>query len=217
MQLFVTNPDPIICALELDNLRVNKIIMESAQIICTVLHGDGVKGLPYKPTHAHHPITVWAADKQANLNWVKNYHLALMSEKLLRTDKTHASGLPESVLSHISSSKQPETFQNSAKNDSLGLDFTWCKDVHRAYRLYLSARWATAKQQPRWANRTMPLWFNQPGDAEYIKLCQRAERSVNKGNTECPRCGNELKTTFASKKLISLKCPTNLCLSWTPL
>jgi hypothetical protein len=62
-----------------DNLRVNKMILESCQMLCTdlnILHGEPVT--PYKSTHENHPSTQWA--RQSSANWLA---LAEHCEELL--------------------------------------------------------------------------------------------------------------------------------------
>ena len=132
MQLFVTSEDPLACAIWLDDKRLNKIITESAQILCTVLADDGIKNLPFKPTHAHHPIVKWAGDTDANLNWTADYHRALHQEWQYRFGKTHGSGMSTLHLASVRNTKPPKTFQNSAKNDLRELDFTWVEDTQLA-------------------------------------------------------------------------------------
>lgn len=212
MQLFFTDPDPVACAKHLDDSRVNKILMESAQIICTVLHGDGHKNLPMKPTHANHPVTLWVSEKFSHLNWVKEYHIALVNEKLYRTGTSHGCALPEQLLNDIRSTKKPEYFINYAKRDSLNLDFTWCKDTHRGYRLYLSSRWHIAERKPRWTKRNSPDWWVQPGDDEFIKLSKRAFKLYSKGATECPLCSSKIK-----KLQNRMECSRPNCLLWEQL
>ena len=87
MNLFATSPDPVTSAQWLDSKRVNKMLTESAQIICTVLASDRIKGLPFKPTHGHHPIVKWAGDTHSNLWWTVQHHIALHDEWLYRSEE----------------------------------------------------------------------------------------------------------------------------------
>lgn len=192
MNLFASSPDPRISAQWLDSKRVNKMITETAQIICTVLRSDGIKDLPFKSTHEHHPIVKWAAESEANLNWTAWHHIALHEEWEYRFNKSHASAMPASVMKHIRNVKAPTTFQNSARNESKGLDFTWCTDPHLAYRLYLTARWMGDTLIPTWHKRKMPVWFDAIPDLLY----DRAKQLIGKQKDSiinCPRCGNKLE------------------------
>lgn len=218
MNLFATSPCPKQSAIWLDDKRVNKMLTESAQILCTVLHADGIKNLPFKPTHQSHPVVRWSGDTDANLYWVAQHHTFLFGEWVHRFGKSHASGLSPAVLSHIRNTKSPQTFQNSAKNDSRGLDFTWCDDVHKAYQMYMTARWVNDTLKPKWTKRCIPNWCFDAGDSGYFDLCKRAADLIIKqkidGEVACPRCGENLKYQGHKKTLIRLECPTPNCLVW---
>lgn len=49
MNLFVSDLDPCQAARNLDDKRVNKMILETAQMLCCALHARGIAA-PYKPT-----------------------------------------------------------------------------------------------------------------------------------------------------------------------
>ena len=76
MNIFATDPDPIISALALDDKRVVKMTLESAQIICSALILRGLTA-PYKPTHLKHPCVMWAAESIHNISWLLRHHVAL--------------------------------------------------------------------------------------------------------------------------------------------
>lgn len=68
MNIFATSPDPTACAQALDDKRVVKMVLESAQVICTVLNSRGIP-TPYRSTHEHNPITLWSHDDD-HLAWL---------------------------------------------------------------------------------------------------------------------------------------------------
>ena len=80
MNIFAFSNDPYTAAKLLDDRRVNKMLLESVQIISTVCHEVGYPiipltkaGTPYKPTHKKHPAVKWAGESSGNLNWLCNY------------------------------------------------------------------------------------------------------------------------------------------------
>lgn len=152
MQIFATHSDPIYCALVLDDKRLNKQVLECAQILSTIF--PTAPGA-YKPTHAHHPITKWA---RRNASWVYRYALACVAEVAHRTGHVHKC-FP-AFLARLSapSARTPRSFVNVARRRDLGLDFTLVPNVHLAYRAYLAHRWHTDKRPPRWTNRERPWW-----------------------------------------------------------
>lgn len=61
MNIFVTDQCPIISAQALDNKRVIKIVMETAQLLSTAIFMNSSVRYDhlYKPTHQKHPCTIW--------------------------------------------------------------------------------------------------------------------------------------------------------------
>ena len=75
MNIFVTHLDPVKCAQNLDDKRVIKMILESAQMLSTSINVSGGKG-PYKTTHVNHPCSVWVRSSNANYYWLLNHFQA---------------------------------------------------------------------------------------------------------------------------------------------
>jgi hypothetical protein len=153
MQIFATNIDPVVCAKNLDNRRVNKMIIESAQMLslAVVSHTgiDPVQSGLYRITHTNHPCAIWARQSQSNFAWLHLHGLALLEEYSNRYDKpyenhkcfpvyqrlfSHSNSIPEGSLT---------PHPNCARNTTLGIDFTHIPDTFQAYRLYLAARNST--------------------------------------------------------------------------
>jgi len=161
MNLFVTSKDPWTAAKHLDDKRVSKIILETAQVLSVVLLWRGVGGF-YKPTHTGHPVTLWCAADPAHARWALHYGLALCEQyKRFGRKPVHASEyVLRAMKPYIGWSwtiDVPQYFQNSARNAELGLDFTHLP-VHRAYREYLLARWPGDERPVNWTNRPRPKW-----------------------------------------------------------
>ena len=64
MNIFVLDSHPAVAATAHCDKHVPKMVLESAQMLSTVLGG------PYKPTHANHPCTKWVAESRANADWL---------------------------------------------------------------------------------------------------------------------------------------------------
>jgi hypothetical protein len=62
---------------------VSKMILESAQMLSTVLGG------PYKPTHANHPCTKWIGHSRANAVWLIDLARELNNEWRNRYGHSH--------------------------------------------------------------------------------------------------------------------------------
>ena len=72
------------------NKHVVKMILESAQMLCTAHHhyGNG-DNVPYKKAHYNHPSTIWVRDNIENYAWLYRHMLALGEEYTKRYGKTH--------------------------------------------------------------------------------------------------------------------------------
>lgn len=72
--------------------HVVKMILESAQILSTVLHSRGVNA-PYRATHCNHPCVLWTGASYENFQWLIQLARALHEEYQFRfgSHRFHAS------------------------------------------------------------------------------------------------------------------------------
>ena len=77
------------------NKHVVKMILESAQMLCTAHHCYGdkyqVENVPYKQAHLNHPSTVWTRRSKSTYMWLYDHMMALGDEYTKRYGKTHLS------------------------------------------------------------------------------------------------------------------------------
>jgi len=71
-----------------DNLRVVKMILESCQILSTVLNEQGLDA-PYRSFNPKHPSCMWAAESAANFMSLVVHCDAMIAEYGRRFNKTH--------------------------------------------------------------------------------------------------------------------------------
>lgn len=98
MNIFVLDTDPAVAAQLHCDKHVVKMILESAQLLCTALEiRQGEQGLitttPYRATHRNHPCAVWARETRSNYLWLCDLGEALAIEHLERYNpkREHAS------------------------------------------------------------------------------------------------------------------------------
>jgi len=156
MNLFVTAKSPVKCAINLDDKRLVKAVLETAQLLSTAL------GVGYKPSFTAHPVTLWVCASKLHQVWTRAHLVALCEEYTFRFNKRHAC---QDLLSQFKiETSLPATFtdivfQNSARNLALGLDYTHLP-VPQSYKAYLLAKWkAAGAKGVRWTNREFPSWF----------------------------------------------------------
>ena len=77
------------------NKHVVKMILESAQMLCTAHHcygdKDQVENVPYKQAHLNHPSTIWTRRSKSTYMWLYDHMMALGDEYTKRYGKTHLS------------------------------------------------------------------------------------------------------------------------------
>ena len=90
MNIFAVDSNPVSAAQMLCDKHINKMIIESCQMLCTAMHirGSSRPG-PYRATFKNHPCTVWAATSRENWQWLFDHALALYNEKVFRFGGTH--------------------------------------------------------------------------------------------------------------------------------
>lgn len=152
MNIFATSKCPVKSAKYLDDKRVVKMCLESAQMLATAAayHGGAVT---YKPTHKNHPCTVWAGQSRKNYLWLHSHFCALLSEYTSRYGKVHGCAKYKYELFQAAKAVPDGNitkFANCAANASVGVSYKHVEDVHMAYKLYLSDRWETDKRVPTW-------------------------------------------------------------------
>ena len=75
------------------NKHVVKMILESAQMLCTAHHcimGEDAD-VPYKVAHRNHPSTIWARQSGENYTWLYRHMMELGREYERRYGKKHLS------------------------------------------------------------------------------------------------------------------------------
>jgi hypothetical protein len=90
MNIFVLDKSPIISAQMQCDKHIVKMPLETAQMLCSVLHRHGQGHLvPYKEAHKNHPCTLWAGDSCANFSWLVQHGMELCFEYTRRYNKIH--------------------------------------------------------------------------------------------------------------------------------
>jgi len=92
MNIFYLDKDPVKAAQAQYNKHVVKMILESAQMLCTAhhVHGDP-DDVPYKQAHLNHPSTIWVRENSLHYDWLYEHMIALGDEYTKRYGKQHLS------------------------------------------------------------------------------------------------------------------------------
>lgn len=160
MNIFFLDNKPKVAAQMMHDKHVVKMILESAQMLCTAYHELGyTKDIPYKKAYVNHPMTIWTRTSSANFNWLIQHSLELCKIYTEWRDRTHKT---EQVIRWCDNNKH----ELSIFNDSQDLltqrpkcmpDAYKSQSVVESYLLY----YITEKIKPNsaWTDRPPPDLF----------------------------------------------------------
>lgn len=171
MNIFYLHPAPDVAATYLHDKHVVKMILESAQIICTVQARYG-HDAPYKAAHANHPSTRWAGDRVAHYQWLVSHALALCGVYTRTYGKVHAC---EAVLRRFE--RSPTGLHTAGwcpPPQCMPPEFQVDGDPVAAYRQYYLARKVV---QSKWTRRDVPP-FVQLGESDMATAKKTAPKSA---------------------------------------
>ena len=90
MNIFYLDKDPYKAASYFYDKHKVKMILESAQMLCTAHHVCGnPEDVPYRQAHLNHPSTIWARQSRPNYYWLYEHMIALGQEYTKRYGKIH--------------------------------------------------------------------------------------------------------------------------------
>ena len=161
MNIFILDNDPIVAAQQQCNKHVVKMLLESAQMLCTahrLLDGDEIISQElYQPVHPKHPCTLWTMETSTNYEWHHKHWIALCDEYTYRYGKTHLSdqkfrGLLSSLPKNIPTGPLTKFRLAMGSNPECMVD-----DPVESYRKFYMTKQKRFKMI--WSKRDMPDWF----------------------------------------------------------
>ncbi len=170
MNIFILDENPIIAARYMDDVRVPKMVVETAQMMASSLRRHGAtdeqmpltqKGTPYKGGYHNHPCTVWAGDSLNNFLWLYQHGVALGEQYYKRFGKQHACTKPimymgsmAHMITNTGLTPFAQAMPDEYKND----------DAVVAYRNYYKSK-AHSKGGVKYRRAEVPPWWD---DGEYM-------------------------------------------------
>jgi hypothetical protein len=136
------------------------MILETSQILCTVLNEKGFNA-PYKSTHKNHPCVKWAGKSFGNFEYLVDLLYSLNAEYEFRYNKctSHLSFIKiTEFLNSVSTTTTMYTFDQLERTPFVQCmpDQYRCNDPVQAYRnYYIGEKQHIAK----WTKRPVPKWF----------------------------------------------------------
>ena len=151
MNIFVLDEDPRTCAEYHCDKDVVKMILETAQMMCTINNELG-NTTPYKSAFSKHPCTLWLKQSLANYHWALQLVKHLNCEYQQRYNKTMehkswsvVSSLPTKIaLPNIELTPFAQAMPEKYKNENAVI-------AYRTYYINDKKDFATWKNQtPKW-------------------------------------------------------------------
>jgi hypothetical protein len=153
MNIFLLDKNLEKCAQYHVNRHVVKMILESAQLLCSVHHICGELEPPYKLAHKNHPCSIWCRASLTNYLYLCELGLELSKEYTYRYNKHHKStDVIQWCLNNLPNIPDIGfTPPALAMPDQYKVD-----DFVQSYRNYYIGE---KKGFATWKNREIPSWF----------------------------------------------------------
>jgi hypothetical protein len=152
MNIFVLDESPVVSATYACDKHVVKMILESAQMLCSV-HPEGTA--PYKRSFYNHPCTKWVRESARNYEWLLLHAYALCDEYTRRYDKVHKTqkviewcDLNRPELPDTGMTQQPTCMPDYCKTDSV-------VESYRNYYIKEKSKFA------KWKDGNVPEWYTE--------------------------------------------------------
>ena len=160
MNIFYLDTNPKIVSIYLCDRHCVKMILESAQMLCTahrILGTDSVSdylGL-YKSTHKNHPCSVWTRASSNNYKWHFKLFTAMLDEYKFRYKRIHAC---TKLMSPLSEHPYKIPCLNFTAPPQCMPDEYKCNDTVKAYRNYYKYGKSHIAE---WKFRNRPLFMEE--------------------------------------------------------
>jgi hypothetical protein len=164
MNIFTTSDNPMLCAAWLDDKRVNKMLVETCQMLSSTVRFYGVwsDDRIYRTSYLNHPCTKWVRSRYANYVWLCAHGMALSqwySDVYCRRHKSHAVLLACWDYRHL--------LPSDGEKENVVEPFANCtpykdnEDTTDAYRMFMVSKWRTKDTiAPTWHGRSKPDWYD---------------------------------------------------------
>lgn len=156
MNIFYLDKSPKLSAEYACDKHVVKMILESAQLLCSPFNN---REAPYKRTHFNHPCSLWVRNSEANYDWMIEYSESLGEEYTYRYNKRHKS---LEVIQWCKNNKYKITFIHNSFEEPpqcFGDFREQCFVMGDAVQGYRNYYGRVKAKMAKWTKRMPPFWF----------------------------------------------------------
>jgi hypothetical protein len=155
MNIFAIAQSPLECAMALDDRRVNKMTIETAQLLNDALHLNQLP-LCYGVNNPGHPLSKWVGINQSNFYWTVLLLTSLNKEYRYRYQKDVNHRSYDVALEHCMRQIRflPKGNLTEFHNSSIFKNLP----IFEAYRKTMIYKWSHFEMPPIWTNAARPDW-----------------------------------------------------------
>jgi hypothetical protein len=167
MNIFAFDDDVRLSAQWLDDVRKNKMISETNQLLASAINtltpDNDVEGLcGYPKSVPAHGCARWARAASENFLWLLKYNREMLSQwgdvhkgydRLVAAEKWFHGGGRDSFPEQM---RTP--FYNGTTNQELGISYKHIANTNAAYRMYIRHRWQLDTIKLSWKRGKEPWW-----------------------------------------------------------
>ena len=173
MNIFALDTDWALAAQSQCDKHVVKMILESAQMLCTAKRMLDLKELKpteeeklYRATHTNHPCSKWARETSGNYRWLYRHFCSLCDEYTHRYERVHAT---DELLRDLLLQPPRNIERNGKTVRPLAMPKVFhSSDPILSYRHYY--RYKQAWVDMHWTGRDRPDWLQpKPSNLEYAR------------------------------------------------
>jgi hypothetical protein len=166
MNIFATDTCPIKSAINLDDSRCNKMIIESASLLANAIAYYGGKpgdlpvskssGQPFKTkAWQNHPACIWVKQSRSNYEWLYKHTVALIDELKFRRGTIHSMSNNLKTLLDGANFLPPGPLTPFANCTP----YKQIPDSIEAYQMTMAYKWEHDGKEPKWSKRGAPIWY----------------------------------------------------------
>ena len=156
MNIFITDENPEICATDLCDKHIVKMVLESGQMLSTAHRLCNGQSDVYKVAYKNHPCTIWTRASASNYFWHYQLFVAMSNEYKHRYKKEHTTF-----------TKLQDKLCVLPRDIPMGklTPFACCMpDEYKiSNNVILNYRWFITNKPFKkvWTNRDKPNWYNE--------------------------------------------------------
>lgn len=154
MNIFFLSYNTRLCALYHVDKHVVKMILETAQILCTALYLTTGEQYEYKPTHTKHPSVLWVTESIENYQWLYRLGIELCKEYTYRYNKIHKT---QRVILSLPLEPALPDIPFTPPYLAMPIECKTSDDAVTSYRCYYKH---SKSYMFSWKNRPTPYWIN---------------------------------------------------------